>query len=160
MTNKERCKKCVHRVVCPEQEYFDNVDHLGERCRYYMDKNLINRQKAEIERLKETPKCVYAYDGEVMEYCVEGPCHNYKTADEIKAEAIKEFVERFENNIAYMGSEIKQMAGVTLEKTCSNCKYSDSCASNYCDAVWNRAYNIRDGEDCWRPRVEMVGNEE
>ena len=32
--------------------------------------DLINRQKAEIERLKECPKCVYEYDGEVIEYCV------------------------------------------------------------------------------------------
>ena len=32
--------------------------------------DLINRQKAEIERLKECPKCVYEYDGETMEYCV------------------------------------------------------------------------------------------
>ena len=28
--------------------------------------DLINRQKAEIERLKECPKCVYEYDGETM----------------------------------------------------------------------------------------------
>ena len=32
--------------------------------------DLINRQKAEIERLKECPRCVYEYDGETMEYCV------------------------------------------------------------------------------------------
>ena len=32
--------------------------------------DLIRRQKAEIERLKECPKCVYEYDGETMEYCV------------------------------------------------------------------------------------------
>ena len=28
--------------------------------------DLINRQKAEIKRLKECPRCVYEYDGEVM----------------------------------------------------------------------------------------------
>lgn len=55
---------------------------------------LINRQKAEIERLQECPKCVYAYDGETMEYCVEGPCPNFKTAAEIRAEAVKEFAEK------------------------------------------------------------------
>ena len=64
--------------------------------------DLINRQKAEIEKLKECPKCVYEYDGEVTEYCIQGPCPNFKpvyvSADlsikQIKNEAYKEFAER------------------------------------------------------------------
>ena len=56
--------------------------------------DLINRQKAEIERLKECPKCVYEYDGEVMEFCVQGPCPNFKSVEQIKAEAYKEFAEK------------------------------------------------------------------
>ena len=59
--------------------------------------DLINRQKAEIERLKECPKCVYEYDGEVTEYCVQGPCPNFKTVEQIKAEAYKEFAEKLKN---------------------------------------------------------------
>lgn len=67
--------------------------------------DLINRQKAEIERLKECPKCVYEYDGEVTEYCIQGPCSNFKpvyvSADlsikQIKNEAYKEFAERLKN---------------------------------------------------------------
>lgn len=58
--------------------------------------DLINRQKAEIERLKECPKCVYEYDGEVTEYCVQGPCPNFKTVEQIKAEAYKEFAEKLQ----------------------------------------------------------------
>ena len=61
--------------------------------------DLINRQKAEIERLKECPKCVYEYDGEVTEYCVQGPCSNFKTVEQIKAEAYKEFAERIKLSI-------------------------------------------------------------
>ena len=53
--------------------------------------DLINRQKAEIERLKECPKCVYEYDGEVMEYCVQSLCSNFKTVEQVKAEAYKEY---------------------------------------------------------------------
>lgn len=56
--------------------------------------DLIDRQRAEIERLKECPKCVYEYDGEVTEYCVQGPCPNFKTVEQIKTEAYKEFAER------------------------------------------------------------------
>ena len=59
--------------------------------------DLINRQKSEIERLKECPKCVFEYDGEVTEYCVQGPCQNFKTVEQIKAEAYKEFAEKLKN---------------------------------------------------------------
>ena len=56
--------------------------------------DLINRQKAEIERLKECPKCIYEYDGKTTEYCVQGPCSNFKTVEQIKYEAYKEFAEK------------------------------------------------------------------
>lgn len=59
--------------------------------------DLINRQKSEIERLKECPKCVYEYDGEVMEYCVQGACSNFKTVEQIKSEAYKEFAKELKN---------------------------------------------------------------
>lgn len=64
--------------------------------------DLINRQKAEIERLKECPKCIYEYDGNTTEYCIQGPCSNFKTVEQIKSEAYKEFAEhlkeRWSNN--------------------------------------------------------------
>ena len=65
--------------------------------------DLINRQKAEIERLKECPKCVFEYDGEVMEYCVQGPCSNFKTVEQVKAEAYKEFADRLKERICNCG---------------------------------------------------------
>lgn len=55
---------------------------------------LINRQKAEIERLKECPKCIYEYRGEMVEYCIQGPCSKFKTVNKIKSEAVKEFAAR------------------------------------------------------------------
>lgn len=58
---------------------------------------LINSQKALIKRLT-SGKCVYLSDDEITEYCVEGPCPNYKTEAEIKAEAYKEFAERLKGN--------------------------------------------------------------
>ena len=56
--------------------------------------DLINRQKTEIERLKECPKCIYEYDGNTAEYCIQGPCSNFKTIGQVKAEAYKEFAEK------------------------------------------------------------------
>jgi hypothetical protein len=44
------------------------------------------------------------------------------------------------------------------EKSCSNCKHKETCATNYCDAVWDRAYNIRDGKDCWTPNENQILN--
>ena len=61
--------------------------------------DLINRQKSEIERLKECPKCIYEYDGEVTEYCVQGPCPNCKTVEQIKTEAYKECLAKVKNYI-------------------------------------------------------------
>lgn len=52
--------------------------------------DLINRQKTEIEKLKECPKCIYEYDGETTEYCIQGPCSNFKTAAQIKSKACRE----------------------------------------------------------------------
>lgn len=49
---------------------------------------------------EEFPKCVYEYDGETMEYCVQGPCPNFKTVEQIRAEAIKEFAERLKKPIS------------------------------------------------------------
>lgn len=61
--------------------------------------DLIDRQRAEIEKMKECPKCVYEYDGEVTEYCVQGPCPKFKTVEQIKTEAYKEFVEKLEEKL-------------------------------------------------------------
>ena len=64
--------------------------------------NLLHRQKAEIERLKDYPKCVYEYDGDITDYCLKTPCPNYKTVDAIRAEAVKEFDELLkEDCLAY-----------------------------------------------------------
>ena len=59
---------------------------------------VIERQDAEIERLKECPKCVYKYDGKVTEYCIQSPCPNFKTVEQIKTESFKEFVKRLKEN--------------------------------------------------------------
>ena len=67
--------------------------------------DLITSQNAEIERLRECPKCVYEYDGDMTEFCVEAPCSNYKTADEIRSEAIKEFAERLKETKVKHGND-------------------------------------------------------
>ena len=82
----------------PDDEIIKRLERCVNRGNRNYDTDivldLINRQKSEIERLKE---CVYEYDGEVTEYCVQGPCQNFKTVEQIEAEAYKEFAERLKS---------------------------------------------------------------
>lgn len=83
---------------------------------------LIKRQKAEIERLKECPKCVYEYDGEVTEYCVQGPCPNFKTVEQIKTEAYKEFTMKLQ---AFCKKIIAQKWNEKAAPISWSCAYAD-----------------------------------
>lgn len=89
--NEELDKEPFRCVDCPL--YNDTSPSCTEALRSYA-LDLINRQKAKIDRLKECPKCVYEYDGEVMEYCVQSPCSNFKTVEQVKAEACKNFSQK------------------------------------------------------------------
>ena len=84
LCDDSECLQCQKKELCKI-----DCDELATKTI-----DLINRQKSEIERLKECPKCVYEYDGEVTEYCVQGACHNFKTVEQIKSEAYKEFAEK------------------------------------------------------------------
>ena len=50
----------------------------------------------ENERLKQLLdyKCLYGYDGEVMEYCVQGPCPHYEIKKELVADTVRKMQER------------------------------------------------------------------
>lgn len=84
----ECCIKDPNCEKCPAKD----EDCFINRPQIALD--IINRQKAEIERLKECPKCIYEYDGKTTEYCVQGPCSNFKTVEQIKSEAYKEFAKK------------------------------------------------------------------
>ena len=34
-TNKERCRRCIHSVVCKYKGAYDGLEVFGERCKYY-----------------------------------------------------------------------------------------------------------------------------
>ena len=48
----------------------------------------VNRQKAEIERLRKAPKCLYEQE---TEYRSVSPCYNCEGAEEVRNATIKEF---------------------------------------------------------------------
>lgn len=106
LCDDSECLQCQKKELCKI-----NCDELATKTI-----DLINRQKSEIERLKECPKCVYEYDGEVMEYCVQSPCSNFKTVEQVKAEACKNFSQKLIKSsrlIAYAnGFDIKAVVDV------------------------------------------------
>ena len=77
-----------------KNDYRKLIDEHLELC------DTIIHQKAEIETLEKRldtvqgAKCVYSYDGETVEYCVHSPCPISTTADQLRAEAIKDFAEK------------------------------------------------------------------
>lgn len=87
--NESYCRHCKLKDKNDKCQKFLYSDVLG-----LIDEN--NRQKAEIKRLT-SGKCVYLSDDETTEYCVEGPCPKYKTEEQIKAEAVKEFAKRLKD---------------------------------------------------------------
>lgn len=104
----ERCISTTTDKACAGGHF--NKQNLCDIDQWALEKyalNLINRQKAEIERLKECPKCIYEYDGKTTEYCIQGPCSNFKTVEQIKSEAYREFAEklkkRYDNPVWYLG---------------------------------------------------------
>ena len=123
MTDNEIITALENEVKSTEyvdSEYCDGVDLTLIKSAV----DLINRQKAEIERLKECPKCIYEYDGKTTEYCVQGPCSNFKTVEQIKSEAYREFAEHLKeewsNNYydspdvdfdEFVGNILKEMVG-------------------------------------------------
>ena len=111
LTDEEIIKRLERCVKCGNRNYdtdivLDLINRLqAENKRLGKEINLVSIQfqdlqeryeeaLAEIERLKECPKSVYEYDGEIMEFCVQSPCSNFKTVEQIKAEAVKEFAEK------------------------------------------------------------------
>lgn len=93
--NRRANGKCNGGTDCCKCDLLMNEkDIISAYERAIANSNLINRLQAEIERLKECPKCIYEYDGKTTEYCVQGPCSNFKTVEQIKSEAYKEFAEK------------------------------------------------------------------
>ena len=35
LTNKQRCQNCIHKIVCKYCGAYDELDYLGDRCKYY-----------------------------------------------------------------------------------------------------------------------------
>lgn len=45
LTNKQRCRNCIHKTVCKWYGTYDEMDYLGERCKYYFSKERAYKKK-------------------------------------------------------------------------------------------------------------------
>ena len=45
LTNKQRCRNCIHKTVCKWYGTYDEMDYLGERCKYYHSKESAYKKK-------------------------------------------------------------------------------------------------------------------
>ena len=68
MTNKQRCKNCLHRCVCLYQSYFDGLDYLGERCKHYKPKKKANRLLVELTT-EEVEMVRQGISDHISDYC-------------------------------------------------------------------------------------------
>lgn len=66
-------------------------------------KNTIDRMPTAdvVPRAEVAPRCAFAYDGETWEYCVQAPCPNFKTVEEIRAEVAREIFAKLDEALAY-----------------------------------------------------------
>lgn len=114
----ERCISTTTAGACDGCPF--NKQNLCNNDQWALEKytlDLINSQKAEIERLKGCPKCVYEYDGKTTEFYLQGPCSNFKTVEQIKSEAYKEFAEKLKEQYC----DIVLYGKIVTVSTIDNC---------------------------------------
>lgn len=52
LTNKQRCRNCIHKTVCKWYGTYDELDFLGDRCKHYFSKERAFQNK-KIKRSNE-----------------------------------------------------------------------------------------------------------
>ena len=52
----------------------------------------LQAENAELKEKWNNQRCIYSYDGEVMEYCVNGPCSDMKTIADVRKETARDIL--------------------------------------------------------------------
>lgn len=89
------------RIIIPKSVRKELNIKEGEPMELFIDGNDVVFRKYTFDNCEnETHNCdACVKNGEVMEHCVQGPCPNFKTVEQVKAEAYKEFAERIKLSI-------------------------------------------------------------
>lgn len=89
------------RIVIPKSVRKELNIKEGEPMELFIDGNDVVFRKYTFDNCEnETCNCdTCVKNGEVMEHCVQGSCSNFKSVEQVKAEAYKEFAERIKLSI-------------------------------------------------------------
>lgn len=89
------------RIVIPKSVRKELNIKEGEPMELFIDGNDVVFRKYTFDNCEnETCNCdACVKSGEVMEHCVQGSCSNFKSVEQVKAEAYKEFAERIKLSI-------------------------------------------------------------
>lgn len=89
------------RIIIPKSVRKELNIKEGEPMELFIDGNDVVFRKYTFDNCEnETCNCdACVKNGEVMEHCVQGFCSNFKSVEQVKAEAYKEFAERIKLSI-------------------------------------------------------------
>lgn len=89
------------RIIIPKSVRKELNIKEGEPMELFIDGNDVVFRKYTFDNCEnETCNCdTCVKNGEVMEHCVQGSCSNFKSVEQVKAEAYKEFAERIKLSI-------------------------------------------------------------
>lgn len=89
------------RIIIPKSVRKELNIKEGEPMELFIDGNDVVFRKYTFDNCEnETCNCdACVKNGEVMEHCVQGSCSNFKSVEQVKAEAYKEFAERIKLSI-------------------------------------------------------------
>lgn len=122
MTDNEiKCEKCFHKSVCEKKtcaecqglycdecelyDLYNGVPYI-ENCEKFIDADLINRQKAEIEKLQADNSSMQSTLAKMS-----------MGLEEAKAEAIKEFAEQAKHRLCLSGDYLEELDNLVKEMT-------------------------------------------
>lgn len=89
------------RIIIPKSVRKELNIKEGEPMELFIDGNDVVFRKYTFDNCEnETCNCdTCVKNGKVMEHCVQGSCSNFKSVEQVKAEAYKEFAERIKLSI-------------------------------------------------------------
>ena len=54
LTNKQRCRNCIHKCVCAYYGSFDDMEQFGYRCNHYFSKERAYKKRGTDNEQRET----------------------------------------------------------------------------------------------------------
>jgi hypothetical protein len=55
-----------------------------------------------LAKYQDEEKCIYTYDGEIWDFCVQGPCPHNKVLEEVRQEVAREIFEELARKSTYV----------------------------------------------------------